>query len=80
MAGYTYGPLLGMFVYGLWVRRPLRRTWLPVVAVLSPLLSYILQANSEKWLNGYTFDFELLIVNGLICFLGLMLIQKKSAS
>lgn len=80
MAGYTYGPLLGMFVYGLWVRRPLKEAWLPVVAVLSPVLSYILQSNSEAWLNGYKFDFELLIVNGLFCFLGMLLIQKKSTT
>lgn len=78
MAGYTYGPLLGMFVYGLWIRRPLKQKWLPVVAVSSPILSYILQANSEAWLNGYIFDFELLIVNGLFCFLGMIMIQEKS--
>ena len=78
MAGYTYGPLLGMFVYGLWIRRPLKQRWLPVVAILSPILSYILQANSETWLNGYIFDFELLVVNGLFCFLGMIMIQEKS--
>ncbi len=80
MAGYTYGPLLGMFVYGLWIKRPVKDAWLPVVAVLSPVMSYIVQANSKEWFNGYTFDFELLIVNGLFCFLGMLLIQKKSTS
>jgi len=80
MAGYTYGPLLGMFVYGLWVRQPLKEAWLPIVAVLSPVLTYILQLNSEAWLNGYKFDFELLIVNGLFCFLGMLLIRRKSTS
>jgi len=43
-------------------------------------LTYILQLNSEAWLNGYKFDFELLIVNGLFCFLGMLLIRRKSTS
>jgi len=52
--------------------------WVPLVAVLSPLLCYILSLNSKEWLNSYEFGFELLILNGILTFLGLLLIHKRS--
>lgn len=71
IAGYTYGPLLGMFAYGLLVRKKLNSRWVAVIAVLSPIFTFIINTNSAKWFAGYTFDFELLILNGFICFLGM---------
>lgn len=78
IAGYTYGPLLGLFSFGLFTKIKVKDKLVPVVAVLSPILTYIVSANSENWLGGYKFGFELLLVNGFIMFLGLWLIKAKS--
>ena len=75
IAGYTYGPLLGMFAFGLFTRKMPLDKGIPFVAVLSPLIAYILSVNSEAWFMGYKFGFELLIVNGLIAFLGLWILH-----
>jgi Na+/proline symporter len=75
VAGYTYGPLLGLFTFGLFTKRKVKDGWVPVVAVLSPLICYILQLNSKTWLGGYTFGFELLILNGALTFGGLWLLR-----
>lgn len=78
-AGYTYGPLLGLYAFGLFTKLKLIDKWVPLIAVIAPVLSYILKDNSEAWF-GYSFGFELLIVNGLLTFLGLLLIVNKKAS
>ncbi|MDP2187558.1 MAG: sodium:solute symporter [Sphingobacteriaceae bacterium] len=75
VAGYTYGPLLGMFAFGLFTSWSVKDKWVPVVAILSPIFCYILSKNSEAWLSGYKFGFELLILNGLITFCGLWLLR-----
>ena len=80
IAGYTYGPLLGLFFFGLYTRRTVKDRWVPVVALLSPLLSYLLSLNSERLLWGYRFGFEILIVNGLLTFLGLWILSLKLRS
>lgn len=77
IAGYTYGPLLGMFSFGLFTKIKVKDKLVPIVAVLSPILTYIISANSVKLFAGYEFGFELLLVNGLIMFLGLWLIRTK---
>ena len=77
IAGYTYGPLLGLFSFGLFTRFQVKDKLVPIVCVLSPMLSYLISSNSEKLFNGYKFSLEILIVNGLITFLGLLLITKK---
>jgi Na+/proline symporter len=77
-AGYTYGPLLGLFTYGLASKRPVHDHLVPVVCVLSPLLSYAVDSNSEAWLGGYQFGFEILILNGAFTFLGLALISRRT--
>lgn len=74
VAGYTYGPLLGLFAFGLFTNRVIKDKWVPLVAILSPVICYILQVNSEAWLWGYKFGFELLILNGAITFAGLRLL------
>jgi len=82
VAGYTYGPLLGLFVFGLFTKMQVRDRLVPIVCVLSPFLTYVLNVNSKAWFNGYAFGFELLLINGCITFVGLLLIRKagKSAS
>ena len=80
IAGYTYGPLLGLFCYGLFVknRRPNDKA-VPFVAILSPIICYILNMYSEQLFFGYKFGFELLILNGLLTFIGLLAFNKKTA-
>lgn len=73
VAGFTYGPLLGMFAFGLFTKRKVRDRWVPLVAVLSPVICYVLKINSVRWFDGYQFGFELLLLNGLLTFLGMLL-------
>jgi len=75
IAGYTYGPLLGLFAFGLFTKYKIKDKLVPLIAVLSPILTYIISANSVKWFGGYKFGFELLLVNGMFMFLGLLLIN-----
>lgn len=77
LAGYTYGPLLGLFFFGLLTSRRVKDKWVPVVCVVAPFLSYGLSLNSPDWFNGYKFGYEILIVNGLITMAGLWLISRK---
>ena len=72
VAGFTYGPLLGLYAFGLFTRRRARDRWVPFIAVLSPVVCYILKLNSFQWF-GYHFGFEILLLNGLITFLLLWL-------
>jgi SSS family solute:Na+ symporter len=75
IAGYTYGPLLGLYSFGLFTRYRVRDRLVPLVAVISPLICYVLSHFSEQWLGGYKFGFELLIVNGIITFAGLLMLR-----
>lgn len=75
--GYTYGPLLGLFVFGLTTKWHVRERLIPFVCILSPVLSYLLAYNSEKLLFGYRFGFEILLLNGAFTFLGLWLARRR---
>lgn len=77
VAGYTYGPLLGLFAFGLFTNYVVKDKWVPLIAILSPVICYILQLNSEAWLWGYKFGFELLMLNGAITFAGLRLLAVR---
>lgn len=77
VAGYTYGPLLGLFAFGLYTKISVKDKFVPVVCILAPLLSYLLDTNSVKLFNGYKFGFEILLLNGLITFTGLLLLKKN---
>jgi len=77
VAGYTYGPLLGLYSFGLFTKYKVRDKWVPLIAVLSPVICYFLSKFSEQLFNGYRFGFELLIMNGMITCIGLVLIRKK---
>ena len=72
VAGYTYGPLLGMFSFGLFTRWKVKDKWVPLIAILSPLICYILSLYIP-------FGFELLILNGFFTFVGLYLLKQKKA-
>ncbi|WP_421873081.1 sodium:solute symporter [Marinoscillum sp.] len=76
-AGYTYGPLLGMFALGIFTKIKVKDHLVPAVTLLSPALSYVINLNSEALLGGYRFGFEILILNGLLTFVGLLLVRQK---
>ena len=76
-ANYTYGPLLGLFAFGILTKRNVLDKMVPVVGILSPIICYVLDVNSKEWFNGYKFGNELIIVNGCITFLGLLLLSRN---
>lgn len=77
VASYTYGPILGLFAFGIFTKKAVKDKYIPLVAVLSPVLCFILDENSQKWFNGYSFSYELLILNAFFTFIGLLLLTKK---
>jgi SSS family transporter len=77
IAGYTYGPLLGLYSFGLFTKYQIKDKWVPGLAVLAPVISFIISQNSQEWFAGYKFGFEILILNGLLMFIGLWIIRKK---
>ena len=78
VAGYTYGPLLGLFSFGLFTRLQVKGPTVLVICILSPVLSYVISSGSAQWLNGYKFGVEILIVNGMLTFLGLLITGKRN--
>ena len=99
-AGYTYGPLLGLYSFGLFTNWSVKDKFVPIIAILSPILTYLISisstiysyffenldnCNSTKWQcatefaseNYYQFGFELLLINGLLTFIGLILIRSQ---
>ena len=78
VASYTYGPLLGLFAFGIFTKYPIKDNYVWVIAVLSVIASYLINDFSTQIFNGYVFGYELLIVNGLITFIGLYLIRKPA--
>ena len=77
LASYTYGPILGMFAFGILTKRRTCDKAVPVVSIAAPLICLVLQLNSEKWFGGYQFSYELLIFNGLLTFIGLLAMSRK---
>ena len=77
MASYTYGPLLGLFAFGLFTRRMPRRWAVPTMSFVAPALSYALATHSEMLLAGYIFSYEIIVVNASIMFLGLLMMSKS---
>jgi solute:Na+ symporter, SSS family len=78
IAGYTYGPLLGLYTFGLFTKRAVNDKLTPAIAIISPLICFFLSKYSIQLFNGYKFGFELLLLNGLITFTGLYLFSPKS--
>lgn len=77
LAGYTYGPLLGLFAFGILTKRRLPEGLaIPFICLLAPALCYYLSDHSAKWFNGFQIGVELLILNGLLTFIGLFILSK----
>lgn len=78
VAAYTYGPLLGLFAFGILTKRNVKDVLVPIICLVSPVVCWLLSLNSAQWFGGYQFGLELLFINGLITFLGLWLISSKA--
>ena len=79
LASYTYGPILGLFAFGIFVKAQVKDRYIPLVALVSPVLCFVLDCNSQSWFGGYSFGYELLIMNALFTFAGLLFLTKKTA-
>jgi Na+/proline symporter len=77
VAGYTYGPLLGLFSFGLFSKRKVNGFAVPFIAIACPLISWFLSANSADWFGGYRIGYEVLVINGGLMYLGLFLFSKR---
>ena len=77
LASYTYGPILGRFVFGMCCKAQVRDKWVPIVAILAPILCLVLDLNSVRWFNGYHFSYEILLINALFTMAGLWIIRKQ---
>jgi Na+/proline symporter len=75
LTGYTYGPLLGLFAFGILTGRAVRDRWVPLVALAGPALCYVIDVNQKLLFGNYRLGLELLIMNGLLVFGGLLLIS-----
>ncbi|HTA27403.1 MAG TPA: sodium:solute symporter [Bacteroidia bacterium] len=73
VAGYTYGPLLGLYAFGMLTKINTNDKWIPAICIISPIVCYIINSNSVEWFNGYKFGFEMLIINALLTFIGLLI-------
>lgn len=80
IAGFTYGPLLGLFAYGLFFKGNPQERWVPVVCIAAPIITYFLRANSETLLFGYKMGFEVLLVVAGLTMVGLHLIGQRTTS
>jgi Na+/proline symporter len=80
IAGYTYGPLLGLYSFGLFTRRKVNDRVTPFVAILSPVICFLLSKYSVELFNGYKFGFELILLNGLLTFLGVYAFSRRDDS
>ena len=78
LASYTYGPILGMFAFGLACKRRVKDKLVPLVAIAAPALCLVLQLNSERWFGGYKFSYEILLLNAVFVIAGLCLLIDRS--
>lgn len=79
IASFTYGPLLGLFSFGIFTKRKPIEILVPVICIISPVICFYLSKYSKEILGGYNFGYEILIFNGLLTFVGLYLISKKNS-
>lgn len=77
-AGYTYGPLLGLFAFGLFTKHQIKDKLVWIIAIIAPVISYVLNLYSKDLFNGYEIGFEILIINGILMFIGMLLIKRKN--
>ncbi len=77
LAGYTYGPLLGLFFFGIFSKRKVEDKLTLIVCIIVPFLMYVFKSFEEEWFNGYQSGFEILGYNAILCYLGLYLLSKS---
>ncbi len=77
IAGYTYGPLLGLFTFGLYTKRHVSGLAVPTIALICPLLSWVISTYAPIWFDGYKIGYEVLLINGALMFGGLWLASSK---
>ena len=80
IAGYTYGPLLGLFAFGIFTKHAIKDRLSTAVCLIVPTIAFIIDKTSVHWLGGYKFGFEMLAINGLLTFGGLWVIRVPLAS
>lgn len=78
VASYTYGPLLGMFCFGIFTKKQVRDRWIPIAVIAAPVITWIIDVNSAEWFNGYVFSHERLILNALLTIVGMLLLIKPT--
>ncbi|HRO41388.1 MAG TPA: sodium:solute symporter [Flavipsychrobacter sp.] len=78
VAGYTYGPLLALFSFGILTKRKINEAAVPLICLLAPVVCYIIKENDKAWLGGYVIGTELLIINAALAFILLFLCSKKT--
>jgi Na+/proline symporter len=78
IAGYTYGPILGLFSFGILTKREVKDKWVPLIAILSPLLCFFLDMYQQNLFGKFEIGLELLVINGLLTFIGLLIVSKKT--
>src|SRR5699024_9657423 len=76
-AAYTYGPLLGLFAFGIFTKWKVKDKWVLWISIVSVGITALLDFIPSSYLGGYQFNYELLVVNGALTFLGLVLIRTK---
>lgn len=74
IAGYTYGPLLGLYIFGLFTSNHVRDRWVPAVCVAAPILTYLTEISAKQW---FDLGFMTILINGMFTFLGLLLVRKS---
>ena len=80
VAGYTYGPLLGLFSFGILTKRQVNDRLVPIVAILAPLICFFIDKYQSSLFGGFEIGLELLIINGLLTFMGLLMISRRSSA
>ena len=79
VASYTYGPLLGLYAFGLFIKsKTVHDKLVPIVCVIAPLITFWINSNASEWFSGYVFSVEIIIINGIITLIGLLLISKST--
>ena len=79
VASYTYGPLLGLYAFGLFMKsKTVNDKLVPFICIISPIVCYLIGKNSAALFGDYIIDNELIILNGLITFIGLLMISKPA--
>ena len=79
VAAYTYGPLLGLFTFGIITKKQVTDKWVPFICIASPLICFILDKFQKELFGSFELGLELLIINGLLTFLGLLMVSRRSA-